>query len=1730
MATNFDSNENYENPFRSLLQGAAVLAPIGTGAAIGLQHLRSNDAINASDFGLSTPVGRLGSAVGKQLRAADAIQKDRQLKHAREFADKLLKGSGIEEVLGTIQEQNAVIQAVMSALDDPISGLDEGTIQGFKERLLNSMEKVESGADIQEMLGALVNEIYGNNEKGLRVFESRMREFKGLGDQIVAPGFNRSSGTPFTEVGRSAAKGKAAQRLSELEKTLGSGYRAKIVQSTEHTGAIGQYARIYSARGNRFQTMIPLSLDVRSAEQLQGATPSPYNIVRMGDAGTAYRADKYLIDAQAAMNVIAGKKNAALNFAGLRSGNAMVNLEDYFVNNFQQQVQAAGGQMSMLNRNTFNASMREILSVEHRAAGRSGRMGEHLRNLGRTQSNTARLVGLEFLSKKQRLSILEAAARGQDFDLGVGADRLAEQKIGGRISSLLGVKQGSGFSLMRSGLEGIKGFLGLDRFLEPLTGRAEQVTNRISQASIFAASGGRSGGSLLSNLGAGGSNIMWGEQLTGGINKGMLLDVGVGSRGKARGMSAGRIYGGLEGSGQAYHMGRDLVTSTGTIPISDPTAHKGLSTKLLNRIMSGKQGELISLNREEIAGYRGFLGSGPSGSQYLPSDPRLEKLRIGWQNMTDAAGKSTIHMVYEMDRRMETYKLFGRLHKGTVMETGLETMLHEAGQYGVSRSELTSYGPKNLLMGSGEMMKKAPATFMRQMMTGYGMASGDTGWESTVRTQADAIMGGKLTGPGSAELASLARMGGKPGGAVNPVGLMAAAVMKSLHSKNVDPTKAGRVLAAIYNRGMNDTDSWLRGHHSGLQLNSETFENAVKSMWAGSSTAVLDSAAKGLALGADTFSIGEGVGDWRTARGSIEPRFIENLQHKLKSMGLSEGSTSDFVASIYKRKIGYGDHLRTADSMVKMAESIKGLRSVTSELPGSSKPTRVSVAEIAQALNEKSHPNLASYLKTFDQGIIVDLNQHSDVRTQAAMRAAAETAFGGQSEIFLPGGDAMDSMRGTFIKTVSGEPSVAIGSSYERLVERFGRDLQTALGAGKVSSDSFKKVFQNFSEGGMDLLGSTVRGLGSGRIRGSAFMVAQKYDMANGVFLSQHQKKLIASTMQKTSGTALFVDDAGFLSMTKDFMGAGNQYNKAGSKHVNAIKETASKLETFYTGMEGTIGQRKGIASLAARHPILSRGNVAAAQLFRHGARQHGSQDRIFSQIKETAWGKKAIAGFEGDVGSFGAIADSGDHTARKNFFDQFAKNLNEFHTAGGGGRVFMPSADFDVHYGEKSRLKVDFGLASQAIGDFDGDQWSLFMLDKRAGQDIMSTLKDPKDSFLRADTLYKIKSSVYAEEAKSALSRIAQAAPGFDAGTMEYQDALKEKASKEATGILDVHLNEIRRAAQNMSGAADDQVAGALSLLKAMEEHTTIKGKKLPTYHPFAEQLSSAVDVMMRTGDSDPFRRTLHSLYRGSDLLGEGMTIGSIGGADAVNFVHKGVQGSVMRLDAEIDFIAKAANSARSQFTRHATGSSPRQLVSALRGGGQQMMSAFRDLLQSQSSLDAGMVSSGTNNAKQAYSAMGATADRILKAGAKVNRQGLAPVIAGFGVAAVAAYAVGDRGYAPEPLMGPGEMTSPRIQNAIASGQVMNSPASSGPTTDEFTQQQDRYAMMDKPINTNATYMQKPNSYQVGVEAQAPFSYAGAAGYMSSMPGMGSGTSVTINDTRRPITGSYLDRLVGEY
>jgi hypothetical protein len=1661
---------------------------------------------------------------------------------SEKLAKRLIEADAIKDLLSEYQDLNTVIQSLVSTMDDPSSGLDKRVLLSQREALLNAANKVTDKADKETIITGFIQQIFASdNEKAAKVMERKLREFKHLDSQLVPPTFDLKASQPFKTIEGDDLSDRAKKRYSRFEGMLREpGTRGELVEFDEHTGARGQYLRLYKGYGEhaRFATLIPL--DVNSGS----TTGVPYNIVRASKDSTAYRAPRYMMNAYKAREVRDANPNLVASIGNLKKHNVLRSVEDYTINAFFREVSQAGG-FAKLNNRSWNERLREILEVEDKMAGPNTALGRHLTRQGRIASSAVTLHGLEFFGKNSNemaRDMLQWLAQSPDFDLGgTGPKGLAGTEIYGRKYFSVGVREGAGISA--AGFDFLEKYkfgrdspFAMDRFMEPVTARLDQVTNRINQGRIFVGQQTDIAGGAI-KLGPAGvdspANIGWSDQLTGGINKAILLDYGRRRDKTAEKSATGAIYKGLENSGQAYVTAADTTTQAFTIPVMDPKKHGLLSTELLNRVVE-EQGGFITLTPKEME--QAFLGIGFDRSQFLQMSPGITSMRLKSLYSIGDDEKRTLHIGGEVDITRADSKLFGRMFKGTTDQLTEEKFFENLGGfYGMNRKELEGYDIKDarhLMVTSADAVKKSPYSMLRTMVTGYAITAKDKDYEKTITRHLDSVIADQnLKG-----LTRIAKKGVHAVGDINPVGAMAAATMSALKASGASATAAGRVLAGVWNRGVGGEGSWMTGQFEELGLDEGAFEAAVKQVWGNQADDVLKVADLGLGITVDTLMSGEGPTDWGASRGTMEPRVAELLQHRLLGMpGMSEDDANNIVASLFRRKVGGGDSLKTASELTTMLESLRGMRNLSETVSGRPEPTRMSLEDITKKLVLERHEDLGSLLKSYENGIILDLNLHSNPEKAAALKEAMGATGNAQGEFYLPGGEALDRIRGTSIKTTPGQPSKQIGSSLERLMTNFLSDLRAATAAQVPGQESLRKVFKDFSEKTTEMASQAIHDLSKARVYGGSHTMSVQYDVDQGTNLTPEQIAHVNETINKTKGMAVWDDHTAFLGKLKDFMGSGDQVDEAGKTIMNAHKETAAKLDIFFTGSEKGVGERRGIAQVSLRNPTLSRGNVALTQLFRdvREVGLKGGEDPVFSRIRETEWGQEALKRFEADIGSFSDIAKvSGEQNAlaRKKFFRDFASNLRDFVGGEGGGRTYFANSKFTIHHGDQLFERVDFGLSGQAGGDFDGDHWGHFLLDKRAGQKILSTLgKDGIDRYLEADALYKTKTHYYTQQAKKGLREYAKG-QGYPMTVedIEYMDALKERISKEGTGKVDVGLAEMKRAVLNMPGITEEEAAGPMALLKVAEEHTTIKGKGLPVASNMAEEISAAARHWAMTGESQPFEDVVkNSIFVNQDIYDKGIDIKAVD-QNAPAWVSRGIEGRKIRVLDDLETLKMAMKHYITNYSRHALGSTSDALERAILKD--PTNDAVRDLVMAGNSVQGGILSSARPMAEDLYATAGDAANKVIKAAGKMNKHGMAPIVVGAAASLLAMGLMKDPGYSPQPLIQEGEMNAPRVRDAMAAGSVFSYENSTGPMASDLQPKLDRYAMMDRPINTGTTYMNQPNTYQIGLQSDSALATAGAVNYISQMPGMSRTTSVRINDTRMPLTRNYFDRATGEY
>ncbi len=366
-------------------------------------------------------------------------------------------------------------------------------------------------------------------------------------------------------------------------------------------------------------------------------------------------------------------------------------------------------------------------------------------------------------------------------------------------------------------------------------------------------------------------------------------------------------------------------------------------------------------------------------------------------------------------------------------------------------------------------------------------------------------------------------------------------------------------------------------------------------------------------------------------------------------------------------------------------------------------------------------------------------------------------------------------------------------------------------------------------------------------------------------------------------------------------------------------------------------------------------------------------------------------------------------------------------------------------------------------------------------------------------------------------------------------QDIRKEMSLAAQTGQLDVRLRPLHEAFQNYGGGGQSQKVNR-ALLGILQEHVILKAKKLPVYTDLANQLGDAVDVLMKGGGTDPLERLLREKIFAGVADDARINIDQIqlnaatANADEVAKLQGWLDTTIGKTRTSFsisEFVTAAQQVAKSAI---ASGTN----VGTTEGNWRRRMEQEQTKARAIQDLAYGV---DINSAARAgysdatYTQAAGTQhvfNQIKDALGKLDRRAMGPLALGAGLSMVAMGLVGDS-YSSEPIIMPGEYVGPRVKDAVASGNLFSyKPV--GPTPEQLQHRAVDRAMMDRPINMGTTYVPRPSGYSVRGDLPSGAGLSATQQYLSLLGNSYMSGSIRINDTRRHITASYVDRLMGEY
>ena len=492
-----------------------------------------------------------------------------------------------------------------------------------------------------------------------------------------------------------------------------------------------------------------------------------------------------------------------------------------------------------------------------------------------------------------------------------------------------------------------------------------------------------------------------------------------------------------------------------------------------------------------------------------------------------------------------------------------------------------------------------------------------------------------------------------------------------------------------------------------------------------------------------------------------------------------------------------------------------------------------------------------------------------------------------------------------------------------------------------------------------------------------------------------------------------------------------------------------------------------------------------------------------------------------------GVVKKSRGEEVTTRFFNEFRRKYGEL-IGTGGGNVFFPSFDADIKYKigsgqEVKSIGTRFDITKFAIGDFDGDYYQLFHDAKSNIQEITSKIDITKQF------AYGARFEVMMKQISSGMANVGDRlnVSDLDVEKFIYSEAKKEEILKNVGG-LDIQVKT------GMLGMALDfnqsdmtKRFNTLSFLSTAQEVLNIKTKKLSMASDIADVFSVQLKESYKTGDTSGLENFIrNTLFRDTDIAKgieiQGVDFKNVGSQTGTVFedISKSTGATKLSVDSIIEGLREAVSSVRSRGLDHL--GSNNKIINLMSSTNMNDMRSFQQLVQQSETLETAL---GTRGGEDQLSEL---EDIFRRMGAVQSRMSPGEMLRGKTGAALAgimagSYLLGNSG-SPQVLNPQNTFSDYKVRNAFqiknAMQDGMDRTMSPAGTTAGMQNN-----IISRPINTGQYYTQTSN---VRLSGNAP-SMESAYQMSSAVSRSGGRSLVSINDTRQPITGNYIDRLLGE-
>jgi hypothetical protein len=1779
MATEGEGFEsNARSGFGSLLR-LGVMAPFAYGAHKGFSRLSSN--AGASLIGPHTnQLADMAGQVGQNLQRGHKLVEAARAEQGKQFANKLLQGRELQNILsGAVETRNAYLAGL-------ISNLNEGaTVAEVRAHLLDALRapQGELTEETMKIVRSATQTLHDLDRGG--DLSKAVSRYGAVSQQLVAP-------TPFspkemsglmTKVSNFADKAALFKAVPSeaLTRTKGLvGWLQQIAGDTPvtfHSIMEGKtanrghstFALIHTKQGRIEVGLTHATLGQSKSERQLGVS-SP--IYRVGEGGaTTYTGKMFYLNSREASSLL--DQGVSPNRAWLQGelgrmrgggsnmfGGAISDLPEESLRELER---LAGGD---LNRNMtsreitkFNQYRRELgteLPLPGRLSQSSSNpaFARHLQAAASTDSATIMMMRMQELSgvEESRLASRLISTPGSVFD-SMSSPEIKMMEGDRRVGQI-------GFGLASSSpIQSIRTLGMLDRVILPVTARIRQMVGRETQY-VKGASNNIQGLSNSNLIRMWGQNLEYTNSAMGGINTAYIMDVkGAGGRfGLAEGMS----FWGADPNIRSPL--RKTISAPSNINAPESKAFRELAARQKQGMGPLKLGSTLAtwkelgLNKDykinSVDDFFKTLGATKGGSVFLgeadaamievPRYTGIKGFSIELVGASRAMGRDRFHLGGFMDFGSEGEKMFSIMAKTTNQRMDKQIWGEVLSRTGMANvlTDVIGLKRKGTLATGGAMLGKGAAYLAHQMISGTALIAPRGAFGGNMQNLYDQITGevGRLAGRSFAtaeaqQSAYLTRM-------VGAVGRALTGAFQGASPNRELAQQFGLVFGgAVGGAG----EKWGFGAAKAKQVIRRTLRGAGGA-FAGKGFVedVIAQAEKGWALGAGTGIAGSSSDIMRQTLGSMEPRTFAFLSHRLQNtLGLSQDQASDFMTSFLARKGAIGSEIKTLQGLSTMVESMapKGA-GISSALAAEKLPT-VGMEDFILGASGKTEQTRAFLEKPeFKKGFMLDLGE-SGTKTGGLSRT-----LGGGKAVYFAGGEAISSMRGAEI-VQEGGAMLKIEPEYVRKVRDF------AGGLGTLRSDSFVEarhlteaqdvLGRAYKEDIASLWGQSWKGLLSGKLEGSAFVQGQglkldrRFNAAGELIsdvtpgLSSTRIAEIKRMMSRTKGAAIFADAQAFIDKMHGYQrGVRQELANAGIRQAEelSLKDTAERFQRFFS--------EKGITVITGRDPQLGLTHRSFAEMYRMDTGL-GAADPVFQKFVATPKGAKALeklqgAAAGGKLTSFAQIAaaKAAKGPAGANFsnlrtalFGTMAQNTSSFMGVG-KGRMWYPDLDVTVHYTSGHKHILNLSKAAMMYGDFDADPYNTYPLSK-SQRKIVGT-----EGFKRSqisDLVFGIQMEQFTQESKVSAENIAKEMEMLT-GKPSPQKFMAEKALQEQyakqLGMLDIEIGKVRLGIVHSTTSAMEQRQGqrALAALVPLEE-LVLKFKHAPRAVPVVEDAISAIRGLSR-GDTAGFERFWDSyMAKGSTVFREGATPSSIN----LGFFEGSDTGRIVREEI-IRHSQEGLSGVMQAFGRGAAYTAENKV--AIQTMAQGMRAAMQDTVATQQTYIRGVrdwqsMQGAIMRGESSSEIMRHASNASTRTGTTIkalDRRLLGPLALGAVGTMMLGSVIGGSGYASDPMIMPGEISDYRVNEAIASGTLRSQSAQS--TRPESIRPGPHMNAITRPINIGETYFSQRNSYQIRGESPNMTSLSAVSNFIA---GIGGSTSVRINDTRRPLTPNYIDRLTSE-